>query len=661
MITPKEHLTQEWFSPTEIAAMALPGLPDTERGVRALVDRWRKPETEYPANPRGCWRRRDGQGGGFEYHYALFPAAAQAKLVFDLAAPATASCPDDIARDDLARQAAWSAYGRATEKKRAEAARRLEIIQSVEALMAGNVARDRAIMLVGNKAGISIRTLYNWFELIAGRHRTDRLAYLIPHHTGRQARVEIDVDVWKAYYGLYMRPERPSHAKCYRDLQKIGRERGWTIPNLKTLQRRIDEIPLAVQELERGGIDAVKRLVPPLERDKQALHALEIVNADGHKFDVFVEWEDGKVGRPHMVAFQDVHSGLILSYRLDRSENRHATRLAIGDMVETHGIPEHVVFDNGRNFSAKWISGGTSERFRFKVKDDDMVGILPTMGAQVHYTQPYSGQSKPIERAFRDMAEDVAKDPRFAGAYVGKSPVDKPANHGSRAVPIALFRQVLAEGITEHNTRTGRSGQVARKRSFAQIYNDSLAQAGTLIRRATAEQRALWLLVSEPRTVTRPDGHVEIGGNRYWSADLLDHMGGKVIVRFDPDALQADVQVCRLDGSFICNAACIEKAGFLDLAAAERQAKLRKQFVRAVKDRAAAEAGLSIDQLADMLPAVEPAPAPEPRVIAPVFGNTALKPRPAPEFEPDPAAETAFAAGVAQLAEYRRRQRGASE
>lgn len=526
--------------------------------------------------------------------------------------------------------------------------------------MAGNVPRDRAIMLVAQKADISIRTVYNWFELIAGRHRTDRVAYLIPHHTGRQARAEIEPDVWKAYYGLYMRPERPSHAKCYRDLQKICQAKGWKAPNLKTLQRRIDEVPLAVQELERGGIDAVKRLVPALERDKRALHAMEIVNADGHKFDVMVEWEDGKIGRPHMVAFQDIHSGLILSYRLDRSENRHATRLAIGDMVERYGIPETVIFDNGRNFSAKWISGGTSDRYRFKVKEDDMLGILPSMGATVRYTQPYSGQSKPIERAFRDMAEDIAKDPRLAGAYVGKSPVDKPANYGSRAVPIDLFRHVLAEGITSHNTRTGRQGQVARGRSFLQVFEDSLAQAGTLVRKALAEQRSLWLLISEPRTVTRPDGHVEIAGNRYWSPELVDHMGSKVVVRFDPEALQSDVHVHRLDNSFICLAKCVEKAGFLDLAAAERQAKLRKQFVRAVKERSEAEAGLSIDQLADMLPAVEPAPVPEPRVIAPTFGNAALKPRVIPQSEPADT-DAAFAAGVAQLAAYRRRQAGPSE
>ena len=60
-----------------------------------------------------------------------------------------------------------------------------------------------------------------------------------------------------------------------------------------------------------------------------------------------------------MVAFQDVHSGRILSWRLSRTPNatRHVA-LALGDMVERWGIPEHMVLDNGREFAAKWITGG---------------------------------------------------------------------------------------------------------------------------------------------------------------------------------------------------------------------------------------------------------------------------------------------------------------
>ncbi|HOK71525.1 MAG TPA: hypothetical protein PLM83_08745, partial [Bacillota bacterium] len=35
---------------------------------------------------------------------------------------------------------------------------------------------------------------------------------------------------------------------------------------------------------------------------------------------------------------------------------------------------------------------------------------------EVHWTTPYHGQSKPIERAWKTLCEEVSKHPKFAGA-----------------------------------------------------------------------------------------------------------------------------------------------------------------------------------------------------------------------------------------------------
>ena len=60
-----------------------------------------------------------------------------------------------------------------------------------------------------------------------------------------------------------------------------------------------------------------------------------------------------------MVAFQDLYSGKMVAWRVDRTENSNCVRLAFGDLVERHGIPEYCWLDNGRNFAAKWLTGGT--------------------------------------------------------------------------------------------------------------------------------------------------------------------------------------------------------------------------------------------------------------------------------------------------------------
>ncbi|WP_245528436.1 transposase domain-containing protein [Gluconobacter morbifer] len=48
-------------------------------------------------------------------------------------------------------------------------------------------------------------------------------------------------------------------------------------------------------------------------------------------------------------------------------------------------------------------TGGIPNRFRFKVKEDEPVGIMTQLGVEVHWTTPYSGQSKPIERAWTGL------------------------------------------------------------------------------------------------------------------------------------------------------------------------------------------------------------------------------------------------------------------
>jgi hypothetical protein len=141
-------------------------------------------------------------------------------------------------------------------------------------------------------------------------------------------------------------------------------------------------------------------------------------------------------------------------------------------MIEAWGIPGHVILDNGREFAAKAITGGAATRFRFKVRDDDLPGLFTALGCEIHWATPYSGQSKPIERAFRDLCDTIAKDPRFDGAWTGNRPDAKPEDYGSRAVPLEDFLRVVAQGIEEHNLRPRRprpraSGSAGRWSSSA--------------------------------------------------------------------------------------------------------------------------------------------------------------------------------------------------
>ena len=388
-------------------------------------------------------------------------------------------------------------------------------------------------------------------------------------------------------------------------------------------------------------------MYPAQERTRGHFHALEAVNADGHKWDVFVRWPDGEIGRPLMVAFQDLYSGKLLAWRCDRSENKEATRLAFGDLVEEFGIPDHCWLDNGRAFASKWISGGTPNRYRFKVLDEEPLGLLTQLGVRVHWTTPYAGQSKPIERMFRDFATDTAKHPRFAGAYTGNNPLAKPENYRATAVPLDVFLATLGEAVAEHNARGGRRTAVCNGRSFDDAFAESYARAP--IRRATGAQRRLWLLAAQAVGTSRRDGSITLLDNRFWAPFLSEIRGSRVSVRFDPGCLQADLHVYALDGRYLGAAPCIEAVGFDDIAKAQAHARARNAWMRAQRTMLDAERRLSISDVAAMLPApATPPPAPETKVVRLVTGNLALAARPDTLPEQDPA-EIRLLAAMAKL------------
>lgn len=631
-------LAQEWFSAAEIAAMALAGMPATKGKVIDLAKRERWQEQG------ALCRDRQGRGGGIEYHYSLLPLSAQADLAIQLSKIEQAS-ERERAKATLTREEMWAWFDALPDKKKAKAKAKLEAIGAVEALVRNGVDRVVAVDMVARRAGASKSTFYSWSAAVAGVERPDWLPYLAPRHAGSTETVECSAEAWEFLKADYLRPERPSFTGCFRRLERAAKHHGWTLASKRTLLRRISALPEPVRVLAREGVDAVKAMFPAQVRDRSVFHALQAVNADGHKWDVFVRWPDGYVGRPVMVAFQDLLSGKMLSWRVDKSENRAAVRLAFGDLVEEFGIPDDAWLDNGRAFASKWLTGGTPNRYRFKVLDDEPSGIMTQLGVTVHWTTPYHGQAKPIERAFRDFATDTAKHPKFAGAYTGNDPLAKPENYGSKAVPLDVFVAVVAEAVVEHNSRVGRRSRVCEGRSFDDVFNESYERSP--IRKATPEQRRLWLLAAEGLAVGKQDGVIELLGNRFWGEFLHEWRGHRVVARFDPEKLQQPLHVYRLDGAYLGAAACREAAGFNNIDAAQDHARARNQWRRAQRDRLDAERRMSIQEVAALLPdAPEPAPLPAAKVVRLARGSAALQPIPDTEQEEK---EDALFSALAQI------------
>ena len=138
--------------------------------------------------------------------------------------------------------------------------------------------------------------------------------------------------------------------------------------------------------------------------------------------------------------------------------------------------------------------------YRDKVRDDDPMGVLPLLGIQIHWATPGHGQAKP-------------------------------ENYKSRAIPIKDFIRVVDERIKEHNARMGRMSETANERNFDITFAESYERSA--IRRATDEQKRLWLMGQKTLTMQKNHGRIHAFGNYFWSDWMSEYAGKRVIVRFD--------------------------------------------------------------------------------------------------------------------------------
>jgi putative transposase len=273
-----------WWTAAEVAEARLPDVPATRKGVELLAKRF-----EWRSHPEWS-RQRSGKGGGWEYNWQLFPIAARRKLLKE------AKLPDQEWRDaspDLADLQAY--YESLPEGVKAKAQYRKKVLCEVLTHERSGLTRFFAVGQVALMHDIGDRTIWNWFKLVRGYPEADWLYLLAPRNKAgarKEPKAQCSPEFMDHLKGLFLQLEGPTFAQAYRDAKKIARNNGWAILCDRTARRRLNEqVPRVVQVYAREGIAGLERCFPPMIRSKLDMHAMEHVNADCHKFDVFTEWE----------------------------------------------------------------------------------------------------------------------------------------------------------------------------------------------------------------------------------------------------------------------------------------------------------------------------------------------------------------------------------
>ena len=595
----------DWLSAAEIADRALPGMPTTKQNVLKLAD------------AEGWYGRRAGDGtpliratkgrGGErkEFHVSLLPAEAREALEMRALA---ANDTDEPARRD------WDWLKRQPAKVRGVVNSRLAALATVTAHEEAGLVRSVAVNRAASAHGVSAGSVWNWLAAVKDLPDEEWGPALAPNYKGGKRAADIDSDAWAYLKSIYLHLGKQPWDVCYREMvDKYAKPRGLWVPSSITLKRKLErEVPPEVIQLKRYGKEAADNMQPTQRRSVAEYPAMYGVNIDGHTFDVFVNFGDDVnpvIARPVLVGLADVRTRKLLAWRIGRTENTALVRLTLLDLFSEWGVPEKCTLDNGRAFSSRAISGGSKTRNRFKFNEGETEGILVGLGVDCHWTRPYSGRSKPIERTWGDLCNTISKHWKLDGAYTGGAPHKKPENYGKRAIPLAEFTRFVNDRIAEHNARPGRRTEVCKgKLSFDEAFTASIETA--TVRRASREQLRLAFL--EQKTLTLDPNTAEIRnlfGNRYWSSDLARWAGKKVIVRYDPERLAQPVDVFSADrDAFICSAPLWEDARFYSKEDAEKTARRQQQHRKRVRALVEEQALLERDELDRIFDGASPTP-----------------------------------------------------
>ena len=659
-----------WVTAKEL--IGLPSVPTNVHKIRAMLDRLSGPETK---------RKRQGSKA-FEYLISILPPATQAGVYRTKGKIQVGDQLIDLPKEKntktYCREALWAKWDKTTDTAKGKAKQTVKAVQAVDALVKHGTKKLDAYNAVADQFDMSLSTVRRAVAKVKDIDIGDWAPALLPKHfevaqTKKSKQFAfITPDAWEFFKSDYLSLEQPTMTVSYQRLIDAAEHHGWTVPSIKSLTRRLEhEVPIQQRVMLREGEHALHQMFPPQERTVEGLHALEWINGDGYQHNVFVRWFNGEIIRPKTWFWADVYSRKIIGWRCDISENTDSIRLSLMDVCQKYGVPKEITLDNTRAAANKWMTGGVPNRYRFKVKDDDPLGIIPMMGIKLHWSSVIlgkgHGQAKPIERAFGvgGLEEYIDKHPLCRGAYTGPNPMAKPDNYGSKVIEAEDFLQAIAKGVEMYNAKANRNTEVCQGfMSFDQAFNVSYESAP--IRKATEEQLHMMMLQAEAVRVSRHGTiSLDAGGslkgrkNRYHHNTMMNYIGQKLVARFDPLKLHEAIEIYTLNGVRICTADCLEKVGFGDTQAAREHKRKRTQFTKANKQAAQAHTEMDALEVAAMMKPLEEEVIPETKIVEPfrpvAIGNTAAQVQVEQELEDD--YEQNFSESVALLKAQREKNR----
>jgi putative transposase len=399
--------------------------------------------------------------------------------------------------------------------------------------------------------------------------------------------------------------------QLYESFKKVMGENGVTdIPCCRTIRRYLKKLEYShgnEKALLKGGERFFKNTVMvKCQRDAGVLKVMELVQADAHKFDCWVEFtsESGEKTaiRPFLVGFIDTRSRCLVGYGICEQPNAEIIKQIIINMMKPkantpiYGVPRVLLIDNGKDFTAQTLTGrNRKERFNIDI-DMDIKGFYHMAGiSEDKRALPYQPWTKAqIERVFGTITGRFSK--RFA-SYTGTLTGSKTAGKVEKDIPKMLLRGELMafdefaaefEKYVNQEYHQRQHDGLKKQGEPIPVPITVYTQAERYFKPAPPDEYMLSLLgQSEERLVNNVG--IYLKNNTYTSEDLGRYVSQRVIVRYNARDLSS-ICVYDNDNKFICNA---YKAELMHPLADSDSPKLLEHIKRQKRQLSAAKSNIT--------------------------------------------------------------------
>lgn len=367
----------------------------------------------------------------------------------------------------------------------------------------------------------------------------------------------------------------------YDKLTALKEINGWEkIPSYQSVARFINHLMddenmrNAWYLASRGEREYRNKIMTKGERNTKDLRVMEVVMGDEHTFDCWVAdtLPNGRVSaiKPRLVAWVDIRSRMILGDIICRDPNSESLKKSLSKLLyhDACSVPRYIYIDNGKDYTAKEMTGyDRNDRQRAEF-DDVMQGFYRSVGIEdYHRALPYYAWTKgQVERFFRTVCDRFT---RWITSYTGTLTGSRTFAKVDKDIKGMLSRGELMTKEEFYGlwTKWLHEDYAVRKHSGLTRQGEEYTTPASCFENAERYMKAcppksfmsVVMLKSENRLV-RNTG-IRLEGLTYMSEDLCAYIGRKVDVKYDPHDMQTLYVFYK--GKQVCKAYAQE---FLDFA-----------------------------------------------------------------------------------------------